>query len=525
MEISEVRDHESLEAYLEGLEGDIGLLIARRVAYLSAMRMAPLALQYFLLNRTTASSEVTGLPVFAALAYSAVASAWPTPSYNPESAISATKFEGDIALSDPDTPELTDVPALAARSAAAAADSAALVAVGSVVTAFTETGERFNLWELVRKDLVALAADPECDLPAIWPSIEIPIWTTTIWKPIRDRLKKNKPRHWTFWITWYDRALAGEDLYPHKLAPILDRFTKEDWLGDPALVNPAFDEVLALYKLDEVVRQNPYAWQVLLVESGKLQSEARETPDLTEIVDRMQRALQGFDRRCARYGEDGNLGPIMQTAFDGTLADLVEDVSFAGTDSLAMFDALGLAKLQIERIVKTNAFPADAPHARLLDELELFRGDICVASPTVAETDRRRANIEFDRHQRAFSSMAMSALAGLAADSEDTLEAAALLALQRISDPDATQDEKREAWYFVRAMVPQGARAQVAGGVDSTKRDGVMEYLKTAGEVGKAASNVDKGINAVQENVAEGAPVLLRAYTELSSGNFWGLGA
>jgi len=58
---------------------------------------------------------------------------------------------------------------------------------------------------------------------------------------------------WTFWITWYERVLAGKDIYPNMLSPILNGMTEEDWLGEPDEVNARFKDVLAKYLDDEKV--------------------------------------------------------------------------------------------------------------------------------------------------------------------------------------------------------------------------------------------------------------------------------
>ena len=220
MEISEVKDRESLEAYLDDIsDEDARLLTARRVAYLSAMRVAPFALGYFARRPKRGNATLTALPVLAGLAYSGVASTCPTPEYD------------------------------------AAAARAANAATAATATAAAARAPRADIWNVVRTDLRVMQVPPKGDIPSIWPEGP-PDWFNREWKAAQSALKSNKGDDdqpiWTFWITWYERALAGKNLYPEKLAPILDQFSKDDWLGDPANVNPEFDPILELYEADDL---------------------------------------------------------------------------------------------------------------------------------------------------------------------------------------------------------------------------------------------------------------------------------
>ena len=64
----------------------------------------------------------------------------------------------------------------------------------------------------------------------------------------KKRLAADTNADWRFWITWYERVLAGQNLHAAEIAKVLDTLTRDEILGDPAAVLPRFDVVLELYE-------------------------------------------------------------------------------------------------------------------------------------------------------------------------------------------------------------------------------------------------------------------------------------
>ncbi|THH39059.1 hypothetical protein E4Z66_05740 [Aliishimia ponticola] len=246
MEIEGVRDKNSLRSYL-GIEDEaVRIPTARRVAYLSAMRVAPIALRHFSSRSHLNNSELTVLPFFATLSYSAVVSSYPTPKIKLSSIRTAVKVSRDYANSITNASDMVRAASVATAGAAA---TAGRTAAATVAIAFA-SGLIPKFWAIVQSDLKALKRNPTGPMQRVW-SDDMFGEIEEAWNEARATLEADPKTNWTFWITWYERALEGKNLYPEELALILDQFTEDDWLGDPAKVNPAFDPILELYRQDE----------------------------------------------------------------------------------------------------------------------------------------------------------------------------------------------------------------------------------------------------------------------------------
>lgn len=329
---------------------------------------------------------------------------------------------------------------------------------------------------------------------------------------------------WSFWINWYENLLAGR---PQNRALLTDiaLIPDADWAKGPAHVNAMIAEIVEKHaSVDEIIRQNPYAHKIEVdAKCGRLVASSRNAPDLSQIEAAIRQALKDFTARCRKDKSANRLGIQMNTMFAPVISDLRRDLRRYRSDPLTMFDHVSLAQRELERIAKNEGFSADGPFARLVDALETQKDDICVAVPDVAETQRNRLAVRVARYTDEQRAMALRLCAGMAADSEGVLHAAAALAIQKILDPESSEEETKSAWYFMTAAIPRGARAIRASDMKEASPKQAKSTLQKVVDGADKLAKLDKGIDAVQEFGTEGAGWVTEFWTQVESGNFYGL--
>ena len=61
------------------------------------------------------------------------------------------------------------------------------------------------------------------------------------------------------------------------------------------------------------------------------------------------------------------------------------------------------------------------------------------------------------------------------------------------------------------------------GRVEGASAEKTKGYLEQAAKAGDALSKIDKGVDALQEMGGEGVDWVTEAFTQIGSGNLWGL--
>ena len=238
--LEEVRDRKSLEAYLDSLPEDERRAVALRVASNAALRVLPIAARDFLTENWARERDLTPVSVFGACSISRVASVLPTreiaatASRATAAAFAASRVAARAAA--------TAAARTAARAAATAAAASRVAATADAATAAAFAATALDLWPLIRRDLVEESAQ-------VWPE-GTPRAMADIWVEAVAAMRADNA-DWSFWIAWYDRALAGREWHPEAMTPILNEITEKDWNKGPGHINPMFDEVLALYRADD----------------------------------------------------------------------------------------------------------------------------------------------------------------------------------------------------------------------------------------------------------------------------------
>ena len=257
-------------------------------------------------------------------------------------------------------------------------------------------------------------------------------------------------------------------------------------------------------------------------QTRKLFSVPSEPADLQSLIAGITRALEDFRKRC-KSKSGGNLGASLLHATSPIFRALRRDLKRYADEPLFLFDAVNDCRTELAALRRYEAFDGDPVFDRLLVNLERHADDICRISDEVLKTERGRAGVQLARFSQNQIALAVDVSRGMAGDSQGLLHAAAGLAVQILSDPARCDEDRKAAWYFVRAMVPRGARtmlehrAELAAQPNSRKGK-----LEAAAEIGGHLDKIDKGVDAVQELANELPTWVGDAGNFLSSLSGWG---
>lgn len=261
VEIADVKDRESLTAYLENLEGNAGQLTARHVAFSGSARILPLALDYFL-REDLAEGHSTASSIFGAISIVGVRTEYPALSLDSKAAHAATaafttfRAASSVAFGNPASfaASFSALATFAAVGAAGDVDSAAktaATAVAAAASAAQAAGAESAIWNSVHFDLQSQAESSRSGPAGLWQGTEEPSKIGHAWESAKQQLQNDAGADWSFWILWYERVRAGRDFHADKLADILNSLREEDWKKGPAHINPLFDDLLALYREED----------------------------------------------------------------------------------------------------------------------------------------------------------------------------------------------------------------------------------------------------------------------------------
>ncbi len=410
-------------------------------------------------------------------------------------------------------------------------------------------------WGAVRADLIDITRNTRArQQRKLWPSgFENPF--VDVWDEIASSLlSTEKPKNWDFWIDWYQAALDGRPMLPSSdahwemLAEIFEvsetsRLKEEDWEKGADHVNPIIREIYLEWqarfpfgpkpltpedraKLDDVIQKTPFAHDITL--DGKTQHLVAveiDTPDLDQIITSTRQDLKDFTARCRKPKMNSNIRAAMATAYAETIQLLRSDLRRHKAAPFTLFEKINQARLEFEAIARTEGFADDPAHLRLIDGLQRRAEEICAAAPSVLETERERVRVRVELYTQQQKFMALRLCAGMHNDSQGELRATAALAVQIILDPDRNDIERRNAWYFLTAVGPRGARAMRDAGVKPSSPKDAKTTLEKIAETGDKLAKVDKGVDAIQEIGTEGKDWVTEVITQVSSGNWFGLGS
>ncbi|MFT4715118.1 MAG: hypothetical protein ACI932_000293 [Paracoccaceae bacterium] len=214
VEIADIKDRETLEAWLNGLPTGRLYGIANVIAARSAWRMVPHWHWYFDNEHTKSAAPDYALALFRCTLTSAVAAVTPT----------------------------ADVKAAGLSAAAAAASAAASTA---------------DLWPIIRQDCqasVSAQGDEYQDAlsASLWQQATLDPFADE-WTALTTALQTDGP-HWQFWIDLYERFLRGQAQNWDMLLEIV-LLPEEDWKAGPEHLNGLIAGIVERYSSEAAVEK------------------------------------------------------------------------------------------------------------------------------------------------------------------------------------------------------------------------------------------------------------------------------
>jgi len=292
----------------------------------------------------------------------------------------------------------------------------------------------------------------------------------------------------------------------------------------PDLALPVTNASWERYRLEALIAENPLALRIeRSATTGKLTATEIEERDMSLVVADIRTALTEFVRRCK--AGTGNLGPSMQTACHDTIKELRGRLSRVQENPRELLRLLEETRHSLMRIARNEGFEKDERLDRLVGNLERREEDVCANAPEVLAEVKARLKVRVQLYTADQMRAATRISTGMFSDSAGMLAAALARAVIIVNSEDSTEAELQGAWTFLAGALPRGARAMREGdavGADPSKDDSVLDKLVSHAD---KANKLDKGVDAIQEAIAEGVPWTVDVMSQIQSGNFWGLGS
>ena len=273
VESADIRDEESLKAWLEGQPRAVAVWIAAR----AAARVLPLWWQEVLKHDWAHEGDLTALPVLRSVLISSVAAVRPTKDIKATAAdtADAARAAADAAVSALDAAADDDVHHVAtARNAVLTATAAigAVTASGDVATAhaareaaswavgatYGATASTHGLvlagaaWDAFGQDVAKAAGGKLPDALPLWPGGAGPL--AAQWAEIKAQVAgAPDAAGWQFWLDWYDallkgRPMLGDAARTWEMLEKIALIDPETWDKGPEAVNPVIREIWEGYK-------------------------------------------------------------------------------------------------------------------------------------------------------------------------------------------------------------------------------------------------------------------------------------
>ncbi|MCA3456093.1 MAG: hypothetical protein IOC92_05555 [Rhodobacter sp.] len=228
--MADIKDWETLEAWLKGRSREDAVCIAHR----AAMRMAPL--YWISLDEGWARErDLTAVATLWPLLTSGVAREYPTPEV-----VAASFFATATYATAAAAPAAAVSASFFAAAAASASDAAS--AVSAATAAATAVSAASQFWPSVIKDCATLEAAGDPFAFPLWDG-PAPERIADAWAQTRQEWAQAGGPIWAFWTQFYENALAGRPQnWPllHDIALI----PAEDWKGGPDRVHPIIEGML-----------------------------------------------------------------------------------------------------------------------------------------------------------------------------------------------------------------------------------------------------------------------------------------
>ena len=331
VEISDIKDRDSLKAWLEELQfdEDENRRIALKISYRVAMRVLPVFWRWVLANQEDPKFDLEVLPLLRSCLLSGVAGDLPKPEIKiaPDAIRSCahsayanqTTQDGNVtsaaysiysALALADVRERRAPNLLKIPNGVTQKDSASSRRAYVVGSEFAGAGANAvsgvypEIWNEIRKDCETLVAGGRgIDTSPLW---NFGNSASEEWRFLRENL----PAGWEFWRDWYQDALDGEQPNWNLLAKIA-LIKPVDWDTDSDHVNGLIAEIQLKY----AVAASPNAEDLIVNDDGLFEIILRSdlpAGTLQDVQDRLRDVIA--DIRRAQQQENNQYNPLVAEA-------------------------------------------------------------------------------------------------------------------------------------------------------------------------------------------------------------------
>lgn len=335
VEIADIRDRESLEAWLEDQPRETAISIACR----AAARVLPVWWEVVLTEEWARRSDLTALPILRSLIISWVAANGATEETGRVARVarvgrlaagSAANIVAYAANTDEATPNVPDVFA-AANAADAAVGAAAEAAAynGHTSTAASAAAlAHASAGEAVHSDCATLTTGESLTRTPLWHDRPNPLQER--WDAVTARLRDDPPPGgpWDFWRDWYQGLLDGTPMDPDLLTRIA-LIAPEHWDAGPERVNPMIHDMRELFELREEAGALRAEKEALLVRTAsERQRSHNQPPELLDTEPELARQItivwNGLDEAEAELAKEkpdgGRLAEIARSLLSALTA-------------------------------------------------------------------------------------------------------------------------------------------------------------------------------------------------------------
>jgi len=247
VEIKDIVDRESLEAWLKGQPKRSSIVVASRIA----LRFLPTLLHFISIQGLDKGKRTA---ILSALKQNLIADA---SSHCPTIAIprnledAAAKFASELILPGADIPDAAGEAAAFAADAvyaypygdAAASMNKVFFALANLNAVYAEISS-LEFLNIVKIDCEELLEVGNLTGVKLWLEFDDPF--REIWGKLKSILKEDEV-DWSFWIKWYEEALNGEPLIWEMLERIA-LIPPEDWTKGPTHLNGLIAAIVAEFE-------------------------------------------------------------------------------------------------------------------------------------------------------------------------------------------------------------------------------------------------------------------------------------
>lgn len=345
------------------------------------------------------------------------------------------------------------------------------------------------------------------------------------WDDVRNALAQTDwAEAWGFFVAWYEALLDPKGRAPNwDMLEEIALIDDANWTRGAEVLLPKVDAIWERYRLDSIIAENPLALRIERRGStGALVAFPIEERDMSLIVGDIRKAVTEFNRRCK--SGSGNLGPMMQRLCEQTIKELRTRLGKVKRNPRELLRLLEETRRSLSKIAETEGFASDERLDRLIGNLEHREEDICVAAPEVMEEVKARLRVRVQLFSAEQMRAATRISVGMFGDSSGMLAAALARAVIIVNSDDVTEAERQGAWTFLAGALPRGARVmRVDGesGMDPSESPGLLDEVVDGAD---KAWKLSKGKDAIQEAVADGQPWAAELWSQVQSGNWFGMG-